>query len=232
MTAITVRAGQFTGLSKVYNRDADGLAAIVRGLAIDNARGKIESAGVPDVTDNSTGTASAAYVGAPLPLTAIDATSAGGASASALNTSIGKQSNALQVLTNTINNASARLGLPLVSNAYGTQASANTIPAQDLAGTGATGASAADFQSTVNALTIVRANFNRVAHAFNNVSAAIGEPRLSRSVYGPEPQNEIVAAVPTVVASASGPSSAALDRRDGLPCWSGRRHREPRPRVE
>jgi hypothetical protein len=210
MPATVVKITQFTGAGKVFTRDSDGLAAIVRGIAIDNARRVIESAGVPELTDNSTGTAAAAYAGAPLPVTAIDATVAGGANAADLNTSIGKQSNALQVLTNSANNALARLGLPVVSNAYGAQAAANTVPAQDLAGTAASGASAADFQSTVNALTVVRANFTVVAHAVNNVLAAIGENRLSRSAYGPEPQNSIVAAVPTVVASAAGPSSAAL----------------------
>ena len=213
MTAAKVRISQFTGFSKVQSRESDGLAALVRGLAIDNARRVIEVAAVADLTDNSTGVpgaAGAAYAAVPVPAVAIDATSAGGAQTTALNTSLGKTANALQVLTQSVNNAAARLGLPLLVNAYGTQAAANTVPAQDLSGAGATGGSAADFASTVNALNAARANFNRVAHAMNDLSAAIGEPRLSRSALGSQPQDLVLVAIPAVVSSTAGPSAAAL----------------------
>ncbi len=42
MSAVKIKKHQFTGLSKVYSRDPDGLAAILRGLAIDNARIALE----------------------------------------------------------------------------------------------------------------------------------------------------------------------------------------------
>ena len=48
------------------------------------------------------------------------------------------------MISNTINEASALLGLPASSAASGTQAAADTIPAQDKIGTSATGTSAAD----------------------------------------------------------------------------------------
>ena len=58
---------QFTGLANVYSRNPYGLAAIVRGLAIDNARLKVEVAAVHDFTDNSTGVAASGIVGLPIP---------------------------------------------------------------------------------------------------------------------------------------------------------------------
>ena len=127
MTAILIKRHQFTGLSKVYSREPDGLAAILRGLAIDNARLKVEINTVKQITYNSGGTAGSGLVALAIPLVAIDATSAGGAQVSALNTSLGKIANAGKVLTGTINEASALLGLPASSAASGAQAAADTI---------------------------------------------------------------------------------------------------------
>ena len=64
MSAIKVKITQFTGLANVYSRNPYGLAAIVRGVAIDNARLKVEVAGVHDFTDNSSGVAAAGIVAA------------------------------------------------------------------------------------------------------------------------------------------------------------------------
>ncbi|MGO9740698.1 MAG: hypothetical protein ACLPN5_04130 [Roseiarcus sp.] len=79
MTAVKIKKHQFTGLSKVYSRDPDGLAAILRGMAIDNARLKVEVSAVHDFTDNSTGAAGSNIVALPIGATGpIDATAAGG----------------------------------------------------------------------------------------------------------------------------------------------------------
>lgn len=182
MSAIKVRKDYFSGHSKVFDAGPDALGNIIRGLAIDNARNRIEAAAVADWTDNSTGTAAAALVAMPLPSAAIDATSAGGAQTTALNTSIGNTNNAFQVIKNSLNNARSRLGLPLVVFAYGTQAAADTIPAQDLTATAASGTSAAKYSTVLTQLTVVRNNFLKLASAFNEVLVALGEVPLALPV--------------------------------------------------
>ena len=54
---IVVRKTQFQGNAKVFSRENDGLAAIIRGLAIDNAIAKIIAASPQALTDSTGGTA-------------------------------------------------------------------------------------------------------------------------------------------------------------------------------
>jgi hypothetical protein len=75
MTAILIKRHQFSGLGKVYSRDPDGLSAILRGIAIDNARLKVEVSGVKQFTDNSTGTAGFSIVALTIGLPASSAAS-------------------------------------------------------------------------------------------------------------------------------------------------------------
>ena len=119
--AVKVRIDKFSGTGKVFSREPDALAAIVRGLAIDNARAALEKSAVSQLTDNSGGTAvlnATAYVQTPALATVIDATSSGGSQTTNLTTSLGKIDNAYQVLSQSVNNAMARLGLRPIVNAY------------------------------------------------------------------------------------------------------------------
>lgn len=202
MTAIKVKSSQFTGLSKVYSREPDGLAAIVRGLAIDHAKIAVAGASVPSFTDNSGGSAAYPIALPVVPTTPIAVDSAGGVNYADLNTSLGKTQNALAVLSKTINIARNVLGLPLITNAYGTVASANTIPAQDLSGTAATGASAADFETSVAALTIAQQSFFQLVEAANDVFVAVGGsplqlPPIQRNL------STLIVAIPSIVAYAA-----------------------------
>ncbi len=210
MTAVKIKKHQFTGLSKVYSRDPDGLAAILRGMAIDNARLKVEVASVHDFTDNTTGAAGSAIVALPIGATGpIDATTAGGSSASALNTSLGKIANAGKVISNTINEASALLGLPASSAANGTQAAADTIPAQDKTSTAANGATAADFPSTVTAMRVAAGNLNELIYGANAVLVALGANKLNTAGPFGTPGGLALVALPTVNAVAAGPGAVA-----------------------
>jgi hypothetical protein len=209
MTAIKVRKDQFVGTSKVFGRESDALAAIVRGLAIDNARLKIEVSGVHDFTDNSTGVAGSALVNTPIPAVKIDATSAGGAQAAALNTSLGKIQNAGLVIENTINTARTLLGLALLTGTAGTQATADTIPAQDKTGTSGTGSAAADFVSSVGALKAAKDNLARLTRGANEVLAAIGVAPLAYN-QGSHALDLAIATIATVTASGTGTNALAL----------------------
>jgi len=207
MTAILIKRHQFTGLSKVYSREPDGLAAILRGLAIDNARLKVEINTVKQFTDNSGGTAGSGLVALTIPLVAIDATSAGGAQVTALDTSLGKIANVGKVMTGTINEASALLGLPASSAVSGSQASADTIPALDTASTSANGATAATFASAVAALRVAKDNLARIANGMNAVFAAVGAAKVSATVLGPHALDLGLLAIPSVLGA--GPTAAA-----------------------
>ena len=208
MATIKIKRHQFSGLSKVYSREPDGLAAILRGLAIDSARLKVEVSGVKQFTDNSTGAGGASIVALPIPSAAIDATSAGGAQTTALNTSLGKIANAGKVIANTINEASSLLGLPASSAATGAQAAADTIPAQDKTNAATSGNTSANFGSTVAALSVAANDLYMLAEGVNEVLVAVGAtpialPNVSRA-YG-----TTLVTIPTVVADTDGSTAAA-----------------------
>ena len=213
MSSIKIRDGQFSGNGKLYSRERDGLAAILRGLAIDNARLKVEVSDVKSFTDNSTGAAASKLVAIPIPTAAIDASSAGGVTTTSLNTSLGKIANAGKVISNTINEASTLLGLPSTTAASGTQATADTIPAQDKTGTSGSGSSAASFASAVAAMKVARGNFHRLVNGVNEVLVAIGQAPI-RAAAVSHPLDKALLAIPSVTASADGTkavSKAAVD---------------------
>jgi hypothetical protein len=216
MSAIKIKLTQFTGLANVYSRNPYGLAAIVRGLAIDNARLKAEVAGVHDFTDNSTGVAGAGIVGLPTPAAAIDATAAGGAQLTALNASLVKLQNAGLVITNTINEASALLGLPANVSAFGVQVAADTIPALDKVSTAANGAAAASYASAVASFKVAAANLNALIYGANAVLAAVGAPALKTAGPFGTPEAVSAASIPVAVAVAVGPGAIAKADADAF----------------
>lgn len=206
MTATKIKRDHFVGTSRVFTTDGDGLAAVLRGLAIDNARLKVEVSAVHDFTDNSTGTnGTISFPG--LPSGSFDATSAGGATASALNTSLGKAQNAAKVMTNTINVARALLGLTALVCATGTEAAADTIPAQDKTNASTSGSTSAAYASTKAALAVAEGNMFKLAAGANEVLTAIGAtaiplPKVNRA------SGVTLGAIPTVTASADGTGAA------------------------
>ncbi|MET4190664.1 MULTISPECIES: hypothetical protein [unclassified Bradyrhizobium] len=185
---------------------------VLRGMAQDVARRTLEAAGIVDLTDNTTGTANAtAYVDIPLPVLAIDATAAGGVTASSLNTSIGKIENAIRVAAAALNNVRGRVGLPLLVAVSGTIAAANTLPALDLTGSAGTGAAAADYASTVSALTNLKANINLLENSFQHVLDALGNNRQTMGLRANvSALNRTMTAAGTVTASATGTSAVAI----------------------
>ena len=221
---IKVKLTQFSGLGKLFSREKDGLAAILRGLAYDNARLKIEVAAIHDFTDNTTGTPTPILM--TLPLLAIDATAAGGAQTVALNASLVKIQNAGKVATNTINTARTLLGLPLLVSASGVQAAADTLPAQDLASTAANGATAATFVSAVASFKKVAQNMQALVNGANEVIAAIDpdyQPIFrAYNEHYPYVGNLTLGAIPVVTSVAAGPGALAKTAADAFLVQSAR----------
>ena len=210
MSATKVLITQFQGSGKVFSREATGLASILRGMLIDNARLRVEVSGVHDFTDNSTGVVGAGVVALPLPFTPIDATLAGGATVVALNASLAKIQNAGLVIRNTINEGSALLGLPANIPGPGVQVTADTIPVLDQAGAAGNGVAAAEFNSTVAAFRVAGANLARVLNGANAMFVALGLAPLSEKGLGNHALNFSLAAIPPAVAVAAGPGAVAI----------------------
>jgi hypothetical protein len=217
MSVIKVTSAQFVGTSKIFSRESTGLAAIIRGIAIDNARTRIEGSQVPHITDNTTGAAMAGFIDPTNPaiLTGVfNASVSGGVSTTAFNASLVKIANATLVMVNAINNARARLGYGVITQPDGTQAAANVLPALDLTATTASGTASLNYASATAAIKLVRQNQYTLARYFNEVLVAIGEPALSSTIQVNmplQPQN-FMNATPVILADTvnGGVTSVAL----------------------
>lgn len=211
MTATKVKLGQFTGLSKLHSKEAGGLASILRGLAIDNARIAIAVSSMTDFTDNSTGTSNGTVKQVTLPTAVIDASSLSvGSPVAGLNTAMGIFDNAVAVVAQQINLARTRLGLTLLTDSTGgTVATPGTIPAITKALTATTGTGCATKASVVAKLGIVRANVYKLALAHNEVLVAMGLTPLTINMTGNISSLLTLADSGTATASATGADAAS-----------------------
>jgi len=219
MSSVAIKLSHFSGLSHVADRTSLGLAAILRGMLIDTARLKIEVSGVHDFTDNSTGTSTGgALLAMPVPSVGVNATSAGGVQVTALNASLVKLQNAGKVITNTINEASALLGLPANVSGFGTQVTGDTIPAQDLTSTAASGTAAATLASAIASFNAVEANVAALAAGVNAVLVAVGAAPVDATMLGSQTSAYLLTAIsiPATVAVAAGPGALAKADADAF----------------
>lgn len=206
---IKVSKSSFSGNAFLYDTGALGLGAIIRGLAIDNARRVIESTQIGDFTDNSTGTAASGIVDLAAFPAVFDATSAGGAQLAAFNTAIGKVENALAVIGGYLNRARGRLGLSQISLGVGAIATAGTIPAQDKTVATSNGTSALDWASGRASMLVAKQNLQKVVRAFQEVRVALGYSKLPSALTGAVSDDYALADIPTAAASSTGASSIA-----------------------
>lgn len=215
-----VKTTSFNNLASTYRKDGIGLGPVIRGILIDNARMKIEVTQVPDLTDNSTGVASATVsaVAMAIPTAPFDATSAGGAQLTATNAAFVKIENAGRVLVNSINNARARLGMPNMAAASGVQAAADTIPAQDKSVATANGVSAIDYATGIAAMLQTRKNIYRLFRGMNGLFRAMGEPIMSHTLINAAnfPSDLNLSAITAASASATGASSISKTVMDAF----------------
>ncbi len=211
--SIVLRSRHFTGSKKVFTAEPDGLANIIRALAVDNARIRLKAVAPASLTDNSTGTAAGggALADLVLPAAPFNATAGNGAQAAALNTALTAINNAHAVIGTSLNLSLAPLGLPAISGLNtGTVAAANTIPALIKAGTTASGAASADYNSGRAALSVAKANHQKLLRSMFSVLAALGETGGSNLVSGSYGYEAMLLAPGAVAAAADGSSAVAL----------------------
>lgn len=207
MPAIKVTQEYFGSSARLYG--PNGLGAVIRGLAIDHARIKLQLAAVPDLVDNTTGVAGTKVVDVPIPSAAFNATSVNGTQLTAFNASLVKFENAGKVLVNSISNARTRLGLAAITAATGTQVTADTIPAQDKTATAGTGTAAVDYVTGRAAMLKAKQNLQRLVWAANEVLVAVGATPIPTSLLVATSGANLVA-LTAATASATGASSISL----------------------
>jgi hypothetical protein len=184
MPAHRVYPTRFSGNADVY-KERGGLASIIQGLAVDNARILIQVAGIPDFTDNSTGVVSAAgIVDIRSPRVPTLNTANTVASLSDLNAALTKVYNAEAVLIEVANKARTVLGLPLGVAAGGVVATSGTIPALTKSVASSTSTSAVDFASAKGAIRIAEQNLRNVVRQINEVIYAVGLPEVPEGSVG------------------------------------------------
>ena len=203
-TAIKITRDYFGSSGRLYG--SDGLGAAIRGLAIDHARIKIMTSNVADLTDNTTGVSADTLVDLVMP-SEFDATTAGGAGLTSVNTAIARIENAGKVLAGSITGARTILGLSTISAASGTAATANTVPVLTKTTAISSGINAIDFVSARTSLTIVKSNLERIRRAVDEIFVAIGEDPLDSDIVTQGASGEDLLTIPDVVMSDTGASS-------------------------
>lgn len=172
----------FSGLSHLADNGRSGLAAIVRSLAIDNARNYFKANAASSITDSTGGTAGN-MIAADIPIPpSATATSTLGEGTTAFATSIAKTRNAIKVYATSLNAIRAKLGLRYVAYAEGTVASANTLPSQDLTGTGAAVGSTVQYAEAAASLKAIKGNMHALVVLTNDVLIALGQPLITNVI--------------------------------------------------
>ena len=212
---IRVSPAHFSGTSKVFGRDPDHLAAIIRGLAVDLIQMKIDAAEVGSFTDNSTGTAGAALVDLIVPSEPFDATAAGGAQLAGFDTAMGKLENAMAVLAQKLNLVRAVADLDPVAY-QGTVAAAGTIPALDKTITAASGAGAVSLASGSDRMALARLGLQRLVFAWNETMTAVGVPLVTNLEGSFAPAPLVIPTIPAAEASADGADAIAKAAADAF----------------
>lgn len=197
----------FSGTSKVF----DGtLAALIRGLAVDNAlnhlRARIaaEAFDPADLafTDNSTGVAGTAVADLPIPAAPHTASGSTGAQLTGLNAALAVLSNGIAVVAANANLLRAEVGLPAIVYA-GTVATPGTIPAQTKTVAGAQGTAAADFGAGFAALTAAKDRVRSLVAALDETLAAVGAGPIASGLSGSYAGGDLLA-IPAATAAAAG----------------------------
>lgn len=203
----------FQGLSKLYG--PNGLGAAIRGLAIDLAVTRVGSIDTAEMTltDSTTGTAGAGVVELVIPAV-FDASAAGGAQRTALNTALGVMENGLKAAGESVNVARAKIGLPALTFETGTVAVALTVPAQTKTVAAAAGTSAVDYTSAVAALKVAKSNYRRLTVATNETIVALGGTAIASGLSGEHSAGVAIQDIPTIDAAAASPNSSSISATD------------------
>ena len=209
--SIKIRPNHFSGTSKVFSREDDGLAAILRGVAIDNASLRIANAitaetlviADADFVDSSTGVATPSVADVVMPSTAHTASGATGVQIAALNAAVSVGQDAIAVVGGQVKKLRDVLGISTIAFA-GTVTTPGTIPAQTKAITAATGTGAASQASVSTVLGKLKANERALLATVNETLGALGLATLDSKLSG------------DIAASASAPTAAVAAAAGGV----------------
>jgi hypothetical protein len=203
--SIRVSSAHFSGTSKVFGRDHDHLAAIVRGLAADNARNRSAQLNT-GLTDNSGGTAGAGLMANPAP-----AAAAGAATTSApkagFDSELVKIANNVADLALRVNLLRGQNGMSLLTDSSG--GTANTTLEALLvnltAVDGSTGTAALDEASA-------RLRMASVNNALSSLAAAVSDLAV---IFGVDPLVDLIGGtvgttIAAISASGTGVGGAGL----------------------
>ena len=196
--------------AKVFVNEAGStFANVIRGLLQDNARRMVEVAGVADMTDSTTGTASTDTVVMTIPTAAFDGSASGASPATAFNTEMNIFEDIGVEFGDWMNNVRVRLGLPQITWATGSGTSGTLEAAAGaVAGLDTTnGATAIDFLTGVAAMTAVRNNFATMLRAVNELAAAMGESVLTESTERGTPSATYALVAVADATAGTGPSA-------------------------
>lgn len=209
--SVKVKTGQFSALSHVYGREKAGLANIIRQMLVTTAQNKVWGASLSSFTDNSTGTSTLGAVANFVQPPSSTVTASLGEATASLTTSLGKTKNATLVMMNTLNTTRKLLGLPILSYTEGTQAAANTVPAQDTSGTGAVVGSTVTYGSALAATVAVKTNIYELRQALNEILVAIGAPVVGGTFkHNDTTPFVVLQAIPALASSADGTNSVLV----------------------
>lgn len=179
MTATKVTINHFTGMGKVHQADSDGLAALIRKLAQDNARTRINNFGsLTDSTGATPSYANGIVAQSGKNIAAFTESGTASAQKAAFDTATGKVEDAMAVLVRFMNRINGNLGLPLITDdSAGAVATDGTIPALDLS-VSAVNTSCVPYATGKLRLETIRLNMARLVAFANRIAVAVGEPKL------------------------------------------------------
>ena len=199
--SIRVSPAHFSGTSKVFGRDHDHLAAIVRGLAADNARNRSAQLNT-GLTDNSGGTAAASLLANPAPV-AVAGAATTSAPKAGFDTELGKIANNLADLALRANLLLGQNDMATLTDSSG--GTANTTLEALLvnltAVDGSTSTAALDEVSARLRMASVNSALSSLAAAVNDLAVVYGVAPLADLLGG-----TVDTTIPAIAATAGGVS--------------------------
>ena len=197
--SIRVSSAHFSGTSKVFGRDPDHLAAIVRGLAADTARNRSAQLNT-GLTDNSGGIAAANLVANPAPVAAAGAATTSAPKAG-FDTELGKIANNIADLALRANLLLGQNDMAALTDSSGGTASTTleALAADLTAVDGSSGTAALDEASA-------RLRMAAVNNALSSLGAAVNDLAV---IYGVVPLADLIGGtvgttIPAIAATAGG----------------------------
>ena len=198
----------FSGGGNISGDSGLSLAAVIRGLAQDIAKTRLNVSTVGNFTDNSGGTADSGRVlrGMVVPTEPYDGRSSGAAPANGFNNAINGFQNAFKVMENRFKLATDRISTTRPVATQGTQGTAGTIAALTASLSASSGNAAIDFTTGTVAMRALRKDIVIMASGLNRILVAIGSDKIT-SVMDDEPFPTEDTATATIANATAGTGS-------------------------